>query len=113
MTLLIVGAIIWFWLDSARSREIATGVCKAACSQRKVQLLDQTVGLAHLSLAWTQSGIRFKRTYRFDYSDEGIGRHSGTIRLVGIELKEFSLGLPNEPEPERQPVSHPTERPKP
>jgi len=49
------------------------------------------------SLKGTQRGIRFRRTFRFDYSDEGIGRHTGHIRLVGISLEEFSLGLPAEP----------------
>jgi len=95
-TLLLAGFVIWFWLDSARSREIATGICRRACKQRKVQLLDQTVALARLSLRWTPQGIRIRRVFRFDYSDEGVGRNVGHLTLVGIALEEFSMGLPGD-----------------
>ncbi len=94
--LLLAGFIIWFWLDSARSREIATGICQKACQQRGVQLLDQTVALARLSLRWTPRGIRIRRIFRFDYSDEGVGRNIGHLTLVGIALEEFSMGLPGD-----------------
>jgi len=87
--------IIWFWLDSARSRELAIAICAKACEQRQVQFLDQTVALRHLGINWTTNGIRLRRTYRFDFSEEGLARHSGHIVMVGIQLLEFSLGLPS------------------
>jgi hypothetical protein len=87
--------IIWFWLDSARSRELAIAICAQACTQRDVQFLDQTVVLRRLGLNWTNHGIRVRRTYRFDFSEEGLARHSGHIVMVGIQLQEFSLGLPS------------------
>ena len=95
-TLLLLAAIIWFWLDSARAREIATGICSAACKQRDVQFLDQTVALRKIGLRWTRNGIRFRRVFRFDFSEEGAGRRSGHIVLVGIQMEEFSLGLASE-----------------
>jgi hypothetical protein len=93
IALLLISLIIWFWLDSARAREIATGICIAACRQRDVQFLDQTVGVIRIGVRRTARGIRLRRTFRFDYSDQGLERHTGHIILTGTELEEFSLGL--------------------
>jgi hypothetical protein len=94
--ILIIASVIWFWLDSARAREIATGICEFTCKQRGVQFLDQTVALSRLGIRWTNKGIRIKRLFRFDFSEEGLGRRSGHVMLIGIQLEEFSLGLPSD-----------------
>ncbi|MGE5152710.1 MAG: DUF3301 domain-containing protein [Bdellovibrio bacteriovorus] len=91
LLLLLLG---WFWLDSLRAREIALGVCKAACEARGLQLLDQAVVLRRLGLSWRGDGIRLRRVYRFDYSEEGIGRYNGYLVLRGIDLDDLSFGLP-------------------
>lgn len=91
LLLLLLG---WFWLDSLRAREIALGICKAACEARGLQLLDQAVMLRRLGLSWRDDGIRLRRVYRFDFSEEGIGRHSGYLVLRGIDLDDLSFGLP-------------------
>lgn len=91
LLLLLLG---WFWLDSLRAREIALGICKAACQARGLQLLDQAVMLRRLGLSWRDDGIRLRRVYRFDFSEEGIGRHSGYLVLRGIDLDDLSFGLP-------------------
>lgn len=93
--ILVIGLIIWFWLDSARSREMATAICSKACKLREVQFLDQTVALSRIGISRTQNGIRLRRTFRFDFSEEGQSRHSGHIVMVGIHMQEFSLGLPS------------------
>ncbi|MFY9975701.1 MAG: DUF3301 domain-containing protein [Chromatiaceae bacterium] len=93
LLLLLLG---WFWLDSLRAREIALGICRAACAARNLQLLDQTVALRRLGLSWRAEGIRLRRAYRFDFSEEGVGRHSGYVVLRGIDLDELSFGLPGE-----------------
>lgn len=98
VSLLLLGLLIWFWLDSARAREIATGICQAACEQRNLQFLDQTVALRRIGLRWTQRGIRIRRLFQFDYSEEGVGRRDGHVTLVGVQLEEFSLGLPSGPD---------------
>jgi len=89
--LLLLG---WFWLDSMRAREIATEVCKTACAQRKLQFLDQTVALRRLGLAWRSEGLRMRRVYRFDFSEEGVGRRSGYLVMRGLALEDMSFGLP-------------------
>jgi Protein of unknown function (DUF3301) len=92
--ILIIGLVIWFWLDSARAREMATAICTKACELRRVQFLDQTVVLNRIGISRTKNGIRLRRTFRFDFSEEGLARHSGHIVMVGIDMQEFSLGLP-------------------
>jgi hypothetical protein len=84
----------WFWLDSLRARELALGICKAACEARGLQLLDQAVVLRRLGLSWRGDGIRLRRVYRFDFSEEGVGRHTGYLVLRGIDLDDLSFGLP-------------------
>ncbi|MBK1645568.1 hypothetical protein CKO25_13125 [Thiocapsa imhoffii] len=91
--LLLLG---WFWLDSMRAREIAVEVCKAACLQRDLQFLDQAVALRRLSLAWRAEGLRIRRLYRFDFSEEGVGRRSGHIVMRGLTLEDLSFGLPTD-----------------
>lgn len=94
--IIFIALLVWFWLDSARAREIATGVCQTACRQRQLQFLDQTVALCRIGLHWTSQGIRIRRVFRFDYSEQGFGRHNGHITMLGTSMEEFSLGLPGE-----------------
>lgn len=89
--LLLLG---WFWLDSLRAREFAIEICKAACAQHDIQLLDQTVALQHLRLAWPPDGVRVRRTYRFEFSTEGLARHRGHLTLLGLTLEELHFDLP-------------------
>ncbi len=93
--LLVLG---WFWLDSLRARELAVGICQAACAQRDLQFLDQVVALHRLGLSWRSEGLRLRRIYRFDFSEEGVGRRSGYLVLRGLSLEELSFGLPTQPE---------------
>ena len=95
LPLLIIALLIWFWLDSARAREIAIGICKAGCERDNLQFLDQTVALKRIGLRWTRQGIRIRRLFQFDYSEEGMGRQDGHVIMVGVQLEEFSLGLPS------------------
>jgi hypothetical protein len=91
LVLLLIG---WFWLDSLRAREIATGICKAACQRNDLQFLDQAVALRRLGMVWTQAGLRVRRVYRFDFSEEGVGRRSGYLVMRGTDFEDLSFGLP-------------------
>lgn len=94
--ILVILAIIWFWVDSLRAREMATRICRAACAQREVQFLDQTVALRRLGLRWLANGLRLRRVYRFEYSEEGVGRSTGHIVMLGNAMEELSMGFPQE-----------------
>lgn len=89
--------LVWFWLDSLRARELATGICRSACERQDLQFLDQTVVLRRISPRRTADGLRWRRVYRFDFSEEGIGRRNGYLILLGLDLESISLGLPDQP----------------
>ena len=95
LLLLLLG---WFWLDSLRAREIAIGICRVACEQRDLQLLDQAVALQRIGVRRTPRGLRLRRVFRFDFSEEGVGRRSGYLVLTGVDLEDLSLGLPDRAE---------------
>ncbi len=90
MLLIIIG---WLFLDSLRSQERAITICGRACKERDVQLLDQTVSLHRVGIRWGTEGVKLRRTYRFDYSDDGEDRHMGHLILIGIRQEELSMGL--------------------
>jgi len=90
----ILFAVGWYWLDSLRTREIALGICRHVCEEQELQFLDQTVALCRLRPSWTADGIRLRRTYRFEFSEEGTGRQDGYLIMAGMDLEEISLGLP-------------------
>jgi hypothetical protein len=106
--ILFLVAIGWFWLDSLRAREMATGVASEMCTRRGLQFLDQTVALVRLGVRRTPAGLRLRRLYRFDYSEQGFGRYTGHIIMLGTRVEEFSLGLPSQPA-EADPQTPPTE----
>lgn len=90
----LVMAAVWLWLDSLRTREIALGICQSACQREGLQLLDQTVALRRIGLQKADNKWHFRRVYRFDFSDEGIGRYTGHLVMLGLRLEELSFGLP-------------------
>jgi len=90
--LAMAAACVWFWLDSARAREMATELARGQCRRYGLQFLDGTAALERIGVRWTTGGVRVRRTFRFDFSEAGIGRHSGRLILVGIELESFNLG---------------------
>jgi len=92
-TAALLVTIGWLFLDSLRSQETAIAICKKACEERNVQLLDQTVSVHRVGIRWGTEGIRLRRVYRFDYSDDGENRHTGHLILVGTRQEELSMGL--------------------
>lgn len=91
---MLVLGVGWLWLDGARAREMAVGLAQRACEERGVQLLDQAVALRRLGLRWRAQGLRIRRVYRFEFSEEGVGRRTGYLVLLGLDLVDLSLGLP-------------------
>lgn len=92
-TSLLLVFVVWLWIDSLRAQEQAISICTKACSEHGVQFLDQTVSLHRIGLRWGSEGIRLRRIYRFDYSEDGASRHTGHLVLVGTRQEELSMGL--------------------
>jgi len=86
LIIVILVAIAWFWLDSARARELAVAICREASDRYGVQLLDESVVLKRISLRWPNEGLRIWRQFSFDFSKDGVGREQGKLALTGIKL---------------------------
>jgi len=90
--LLLLALIGWFWLDSLRSREIATHTCKAICRRDQYQFLDDTVSLQNLGLARDPNGtLRIRRSYRFEYATSGERRYQGLVVMLGGHLQVLKM----------------------
>lgn len=84
VSLLLIAALVWFWLDSLNAREDGMEASRAACSAEGTQLLDDTVAIRSTWLARDDDGqVRIKRTYGFEYSDTGNNRRNGSVTLLG------------------------------
>ena len=81
-----------FFVDGLRVREAAIRVAREACRQHGLQLLDYTVQGARTRLARDANGIaRLRRTYVFDFSDDGVTRRSGSIVMLGAQAESLQL----------------------
>ena len=90
--ILLLGAGIFFWLDSLRARERALQAGRAACKRYELQFLDETVSFTRLRLGRDQDGqLKIARTYTFEFSDTGNNRRHGAIVMLGGELQHLQL----------------------
>jgi hypothetical protein len=87
--LLLLVAI--FWLNSLRAREMAMRESSRLCREQGLQLLDQTVALVEVSLSWQTEGLRWRRTYEFSFSQEGMSRLQGRLTLRGLAVEYWEL----------------------
>jgi hypothetical protein len=82
--LLIVAALIWYWVDSLRAREIAMRAASQACSEEGLQLLDETVSGQKIRLRRNDEGVLgLERIFAFEFTDNGNNRQRGSLTLEG------------------------------
>lgn len=90
--LLLLLAALWYWYDSMRAREQALQTSRLACSRDNLQLLDDTVHCVQLRLVRDSAGrLRWRRTYRFEFSDTGLDRRAGCIVLFGGQVESLYM----------------------
>lgn len=88
----LIGAGVWFWLDSMNARERAVAAALRACREINVQFLDQTVALESLKPARNRHGhLVLRRIYSFEYSIQGVERRHGRAILRGQVLEQVQL----------------------
>lgn len=98
MTLELIGlalfaALAWLWYDSIHVRELGLRAARRACEAEDLQLLDDTVAIASLSLARDDGGqLRLRRAYGFDFSDTGNNRRRGSLVMLGEEVLVINTG---------------------
>jgi hypothetical protein len=91
----VVGLVLagWAWHANLAARELANRVASDTCIQAGVQLLDGTVAVLRLTLARAGDGrLAVRRTYVFDYSEDGYDRRRGFVVLTGLSLDSVGLG---------------------
>jgi hypothetical protein len=96
--LIALVAAAWFWLEGHRVLDLARAAARQFCAAQNLQLLDDSVASTAMRLERDDNGrLVIARTYRFEFSDTGDNRLSGTIVMVGrkvgpMHLQAFHVG---------------------
>ena len=98
IALMILCLCAWFWLDSARTREIGVQAARAACRREGVQFLDETVSSRSFRLVRDEDGrLCPQRVYDFEYSRSGNDRVHGSVMLRGKEVVMLEIAAAGAP----------------
>jgi len=90
--LLVIGLGVWYWMDSLKTREIALGSARQACTRGHFQFLDETVATDLTRPARNDNGqMCLRRVYRFEYSDTGNNRHRGAVIMMGRQVEAVQM----------------------
>jgi deoxycytidylate deaminase len=91
--LALIGLLVWFWLESLKSREFAIRVARNSCREQELQLLDGTVSLETVRPYFrNRDDYGLQRTYTFDYSEDGVSRQTGCVILHNNRVVSIVLG---------------------
>ena len=80
LALLVAAFGVWFVFDALRARETAVRIAREACKEHGLQLLDDTV-----------HGARLRRTFVFEFSEDGFNRRTGSLVMLGSQLESLQL----------------------
>ena len=90
--LLLLALFALLWWDGRRIHEIAVRLCKQACVEAGLQLLDDTVALRRAGLHKDENGEwRLRRVFSFEYNAGISERRQGYIVMYGKELTLLNL----------------------
>ena len=91
-SLLALALLAWLWYDSMRARERAVAAGQAACQRDRLQFLDETVECTSVRPARNVEGqLVLRRVYRFEFSDDGSNRRSGSIVMLSAEVESLTM----------------------
>src|ERR1700674_1624724 len=90
LALLVAAFGVWFGFDALRAREAAVRIAREACKEHGLQLLDDTVQGAPLRFARDADGFaRLRRTFVFEFSEDGFNRRTGSLVMLGSQLESL------------------------
>ena len=91
IVLMIVGAAGFAYWNAARAAaEYAKRLGRDACTAAQVMWLDESVHAAGIRVRRNEDGrLGFERSFRFEYSYDGVDRHVGRMVLRGDRLVSF------------------------
>jgi len=92
LLLLFTAAGVWYVFDALRAREAAIRVARRACKEYGLQLLDDTVQGSRLRFARDPEGVtRVRRTFVFEFSEDGLARRTGSLVMLGAQVESLQL----------------------
>ncbi|MRI34074.1 DUF3301 domain-containing protein [Endozoicomonas sp. OPT23] len=99
--ILLGAAVIWYWSDTSKAREVAIQHGRRACKDMNLQFLDGTVIRYSTRPKRGPNGqMCLCRDFGFEFTDDGIRRYTGHIQLLGQRLKKMNLDYHREGEEE-------------
>ncbi|MGQ0429142.1 MAG: DUF3301 domain-containing protein [Gammaproteobacteria bacterium] len=88
----IAAVLVLFWHSSLAARELANRIAAETCASANVQMLDGTVAIHRLRLVRAgDAPLAWRRTYVFDYTEDGYNRRRGFVVLTGDALDSVGL----------------------
>ena len=89
LTLLLIAVLVAaIWHSGLRAREHANEVAIETCRRMNVQFLDGTVAFSSIRPTRDAGGnFSWRRTYVFDYTEDGMERRQGFVVLVGPSVE--------------------------
>jgi len=89
----LLAALAGFWHSSLAARELANRTAMDTCASAHVQMLDGTVSINRLSLVRdSRAPVAWRRSYVFDYTEDGFSRRRGFVVLTGDRVDTVGLG---------------------
>jgi len=89
----LLAALAGFWHSSLAARELANRIAMDTCASARVQMLDGTVSIHHLKLVrHAGAPLAWRRTYVFDYTEDGFSRRRGFVVLTADSVDTVGLG---------------------
>jgi len=93
IALACIGVIGLLWHSALEAREFANEIATDTCREAGVQLLDGTVFFQSARIARDASGWpSLRRTYIFEYTEDGDRRRRGFVVLLGRQIETVGLG---------------------
>jgi hypothetical protein len=90
---LVGGVLALIWRANVEARATANHAAHDACADAALQLLDGTVAFKSWRPTRGDDGrLTMRRTYVFDYSDDGASRRQGFVILRGRDVEIVGLG---------------------
>ena len=90
--LCVLIGLAWAWHTNLAAGERANLAALENCQRTGAQLLDGTVAFRRLRPARGPDGwLRLRRTYVFDYSQDGVTRRQGFVILLADSLESIGL----------------------
>ncbi len=88
----MLGLLAWLWQSSLLAREAAVRAARDVCRQQQLQFLDGSVALKRFTLARLPNGrLALRRTFLFAYSEDGLGRQTGFVIMLGNHVEQVGL----------------------